>query len=211
MENDSTRALRASTASTGEAVFIIIFGLAALGAFIFCVIEGFGGLGTARTAADWGAVGSFVGGILSPVVGLIGIVGLLRTLKVQHRQLIEIQHQAASAEAAARLDSLFRIEQFLQRPEVIDARRKLYSGTATAGEIEAVCRSFTFVGTLLRGGAVAPKLFLDNWGPTVIRCWALTEPLVRERRVRENNPLLWTHYDAMREAALANMNMSVPG
>lgn len=177
---------------------------------------------------DWGQFGDYVAGLLNPMFSFLAIIGLLttlglqqKTIRLQQAQLLEGSKQVKETTNALNLDAYWQIEASLQKDEVIRARRRLhelcekkdYNGIVLdprgtirqhwslkdETEVEVVCRTFNFVGTLVKSGYFHPDLFLQNWGMTIIRCWERTDGLVTARRESQNekNLKLWLHYDSL--------------
>ena len=180
--------------------------------------------------ARLGQLGDFIGGTLNPVISLLGIVGLLITVVLQHLQLREGQMQIAASTRALNFDAFMRIEELLQRKDTIYARGLLHEMCErrdgigqqdlkginaerwTAGEkkiVERVCRSFSFVGSVVQANLFDQRVFLDAWGKTIIQCWERTDTFVTHRRAKEDNGLLWAHYDLLYKAAAGHFGVAM--
>lgn len=72
-----------------------------------------------------------------------------------------------------------------------------------------MCRQFELVGLLVEGRLFDPGLFLQGWGPTVLRCWQACEALVQHRRAHHGDAMLWRHFQALSELALARRRVSL--
>ncbi len=62
---------------------------------------------------------------------------------------------------------------------------------------EMVSRQFELVGLLIGGRLFDPGLFLRSWYRTVEKCWAACEEMVVDRRQRQNDPGLWSHFEEL--------------
>lgn len=178
----------------------------------------FWGKAVSKDPEIWSFFGGYMGGVLGPIVAFLGVVGLLVTLGLQQRQIQDGRRQLIAATRALNLEAYWKIEEYLQRKEVIQARGRLYKlceekndplgdkyGEWTEDEklaVEEVCRSFNFIGNLAVAELFDSGFFVENWGRTVIRCWNRTEKFVKSRRQKEGNEVFWKHYDDLHQLCL---------
>jgi hypothetical protein len=62
---------------------------------------------------------------------------------------------------------------------------------------EEVGTTFQSASFYANHGPLSRQLLLENWGPTLARCWEAVGPYVRERRSAEGNPELWADFEAV--------------
>ena len=163
-------------------------------------------------ASTLGQLGDYFGGTLNPILSFSGFLVLLVTVVLQRRQLEEGTRQMEQSTRAIDLEAFVRVNDILQTAEGIAARERLYILTQTDGpgntpfdrwtpddkkSAETVCRQFELVGLLVAGKLFDPGLFLQSWQNTVHRCWTACQGVVRERRLRQDDPTLWRHFESL--------------
>lgn len=78
--------------------------------------------------ADWGTFGDYFGGVLNPIIGMLGFVGILNSLHMQQNQLVSMKRDQLAE-------------------EVLDAVKDIDARMTTALAV--------WVGTTINGGAFA--------------------------------------------------------
>ena len=56
------------------------------------------GFHPSKTKADWGTFGDYFGGVLNPVIGMLGFVGILNSLRMQQHQLVSMKRDQMAEE-----------------------------------------------------------------------------------------------------------------
>ena len=177
----------------------------------------------ARSAA-LGQLGDYFGGTLNPILSFSGFLVLLLTVVLQRRQLQEGTRQLEQSTRAIDLEAFVRVNDILQTAEGIAARERLYQlveeGQTTtsfaqwAGSdqkaAETVCRQFELVGLLVEGRLFDPDLFLRGWQRTITRCWVACQGVVSDLRLRQQDPGLWLHFEALDALAKAHLGAQAP-
>jgi hypothetical protein len=99
-----------------------------------------------------------------------------------------------------RIDNLVRIQLFLHRDDLSDARRKLREGrvkiSLETDEVRRVCSSFDFAGVLAKHNSINKDIFLDYWAAMLVPLEEILTPLADEPsgkgvRVRDYYKFLW--------------------
>lgn len=56
------------------------------------------GFHASDTKADWGTFGDYFGGVLNPVIGMLGFVGILNSLRMQQHQIVSMRRDQMAEE-----------------------------------------------------------------------------------------------------------------
>ena len=177
----------------------------------------------ARSAA-LGQLGDYFGGTLNPILSFSGFLVLLLTVVLQRRQLLEGTRQLEQSTRAIDLEAFVRVNDILQTAEGLAARERLYElvedgpgkksfaqwASSDKEAAETVCRQFELVGLLVEGRLFDPDLFLRSWQRTITRCWAACQEVVAERRLRQQDPGLWRHFEALDALAKTRLRTNAP-
>lgn len=144
------------------------------------------------SAAEWWSVGINVG-LLACVI-TTSIFAVLAYL--------------ASA-GQAKTESTLEMVKWLQAQDVREARAYIYEKLQDKpysqwnekddkNAASKVCAAFDFAGALANHKLIRAEL-LQDWWPTLSRCYAICEPLVQERRAKVN-PKFWVYFSELNAA-----------
>jgi len=175
-------------------------------------------------ASALGQLGDYFGGTLNPILSFSGFLVLLITVVLQRRQLEEGTRQLAQSTRAIDLEAFVRVNEILQAPEGIAARKRLLILLDANGQVlpldhwtpedrqaaELACRQFDLVGVLIEGRLFDPGLFLRSWHRSVTRCWQVCEPLVTEQRSQLGDPGYCRHFEELSALACSSAAQTVP-
>jgi hypothetical protein len=145
---------------------------------------------------------------LSISIGAIQSIVLIVVLVVYAKQLRAMQCQVDTARNAAVGQNLLALSSFLQGEDVREARRIVITKLAgrsfkdwSEEEKRAaakVCSSYGAAGVVLETGLVPPEPLIENWGPSIGRCYAVLRDFIRDLQSPENNgPGYWAALDRL--------------
>lgn len=107
----------------------------------------------------------------------------------------EMKSQREDAQTMARTTNLLALAEFLQNSDARAARRhvlhtlasKPYVEWTDADRLEAgrVCSSYDLAGILVRRTLVDKDLVVDNWGPSIFRCYQVLRPHIQEMQTMD--------------------------
>ena len=135
------------------------------------------------------------------------------TLFVYYRQLKEMSGQLASMQETSRAQSSLSLVQFLQEPDVRQARhtvRELLSQKPmdqwTDEEkfhASRVVANYDVAGALVKSGMASVDLIAANWGPSIIHCYQVLEPWINATRDRPGaHAKYWSNFKWLYEQSL---------
>jgi hypothetical protein len=113
-------------------------------------------------------------------------------------------HQLKVMRQAAEGQSLLSLVQYLQAPHLREARRCVLAhlrgrqvSTWTDEErsaASAVASSYDIAAIIIKSGLVYAEIFLDNWGPSIVRCHEVVALHVRDLR-KSMGDRYWNDFD----------------
>jgi hypothetical protein len=142
---------------------------------------------------------------LQTITQMIGAAGLLITLVINYRQLRIMNEQVQEVRRSTSAQHILSLLSFIESDEIRAAMNLVYTtlhkrhfSEWTEDERQAVsklCSSFSTAGTVLQSGLV-PQEPLLGWGPSILRCYQVLEPYIREMQKPENaGPQYWAGFD----------------
>lgn len=145
---------------------------------------------------------------LSIYIGTLQSIVLIVVLIVYAKQLKAMQRQVEAARHAAVGQNLLALSSFLQDEDVREARRIVITKLADRGfkdwseeekrAAAKVCSSYGTAGIVLETGLVPPEPLIENWGPSIGRCYAILRDYIRDLQSPENNgPDYWAVFDRL--------------
>jgi hypothetical protein len=134
------------------------------------------------------------------------------TLLVYWFQLGVMRNQLAVMRSGANAQNFLSLVQYLQAPDRQEARRVViqelleepfeqwkedekYCRTASV-----VCSTYDVVAIVIREDFVAAKPIIENWGPSIKRCYRACEELIQDRRSK-NGSEYWDDFEWLYEQA----------
>jgi hypothetical protein len=157
------------------------------------------------------------------IVGALVLCVYYRQMKAMMGQLETMKQQFAAAQQQVRIsrnsatfDHVITLVGFLQGNEVRAARgrvikdldRKSYSAWSKddLDDASTVCSSYSAVGyvlmELMKNEPDVINVFAAGWSPSILRCYEILEPHVREMR-RQAGQEYWEGFDWLRDRAKA--------
>jgi hypothetical protein len=145
---------------------------------------------------------------LSICIGAVQSIVLVVVLIVYAKQLKAMQRQVETARNAAMGQNLLVLSNFLQGEDVREARRVVITKLGDRGfkdwseeekhAAAKVCSSYGTAGVMLETGLVPPEPLVENWGPSIGRCYAILRDFIRDLQSPENNgPGYWAVFDRL--------------
>lgn len=126
------------------------------------------------------------------------------------------REQVKVAKKADEAQNLLALVDHLQREEVREARAHLlgtlsqkdYSAWSDDDKLTAsrAAAAYDMAGILICRGLVEQDAVLDNWGPNIVRCYEVCQPLIEEYRgnlPKEIQGKFWNEFEWLAEQALA--------
>lgn len=143
---------------------------------------------------------------LTLILQAIVAVTAFLTLAFLYRQVRAMVDQIVATQEAARAQSALALANFLQTPEVQEARRCVRSELSTRHHSEwsenekrhasIVCANYDVAAGLLRAKLAPTDLFVANWGPSIAHCHQVLSPYMTELRSRPGgHPEYWANFD----------------
>lgn len=140
---------------------------------------------------------------------MIGVVAA-GTLIVYYRQLKVMGKQLATMEESSRGQSTLELVNFIQSPEVREARHlvrhKLASvpfkkwSQADRQSAALVIANYDVAAMLLKTGVAPVHLIVENWGTSIIHCHGILKPFIIEQRQKTGgDQLYWRNFDWLLE------------
>ena len=133
------------------------------------------------------------------------------------------RQQVLVAQSASRVQSILTLVDYLQRPDIRDARRVVLTELTVIPvpqwteeqrtKASAVAASYDLVGTLLRAGLVDARLILESYGASIIRCHEASYPMVVAFRDGMPEALArgyWDDFDCLADEARKALGHSGP-
>ncbi len=174
-------------------------------------------------SAVWGQFGDYIGGVLNPVFGLLTLVAVLKTIRLQQLELSEARKdsdelrksrtdQLSETKRTADIDCFLRAASILQDETLRSDRAFLFLHESIDSKspdswfldrttsAERVCSSYDLVGILLKKGLLPKDLILDAWSDSIKKSWQATRDLVDFRRKRDGDSI-WNHFEWMNKEA----------
>ncbi len=145
---------------------------------------------------------------LSICIGALQSIVLIVVLIVYAKQLKAMQRQVETARNAAVGQNLLALSNFLQGEDVREARRIVITKLADRGfkdwseeekrAAAKVCSSYGTAGVVLETGLVPPEPLIENWGPSISRCYAILRDFIKDLQSPEKNgPGYWAVFDRL--------------
>jgi hypothetical protein len=142
------------------------------------------------TWQDWGAVATISGSIMT--------FGTLIFLAVQLVLITRIN----------RGQNTIAIMEFLQRPEVREARRHVLTlkrdfadyDEMDSAQASLVASSYDVAGLMAENGYIDKHVVIDAWGFSIVRTFELLSPYLEDKRMRDG-VRLWVRYDSLAKDA----------
>ena len=142
----------------------------------------------------------------------LAIVG---TFIVYWRQLVAMRGQLTAAQEASRTQNLIALIEYLQTPELREARSILFllEGVPLADwtheqrlAAERVCSAYDVVAILIRDGGVphAREIIAENWGYSIRRCREVASELITETR-KSRGQNYWDDFEWLARQAKVTM------
>jgi hypothetical protein len=148
--------------------------------------------------------------VWSLVAQTIIIAVATATVVVYYRQLRVMGRQLTSMQDSSRSESFLGLIAFLQSSEVHEARR-LVRGVLSQKPLQEwstkdreaaskVVSNYDVAAALLRSGFLPLDLVTDNWGPSIIHCYTVLDPYIKEQRSRSGgHEKYWANFQWLRE------------
>jgi len=145
--------------------------------------------------------------IVSVILISLTLVAGIATVIVYFNQLRVMQRRVETMQETLRAQNLAGLIQYLQEPDVRDARNmvlttlrdKDYSEWSDKEKQEAstACAAYGVAGVLIRLGRVDRDVIVENWGPSITLVCDACEKLIAERQKQSGqkywDALLWLH------------------
>lgn len=128
------------------------------------------------------------------------------TLAFLYKQVRAMVDQIVATQEATRAQSALALANFLQSPEVREARRCVRSELSTKHHSQwsedekrhasVVCANYDVAAGLLRAKLAPTDLFVANWGPSIAHCHQVLSPYMTELRTKPGgHPEYWANFD----------------
>lgn len=121
-------------------LYILIFGVIALGSYAYFFYPA----GLSNETSDWGALGDYFNGMLSPIIGFVTIVLIYRTYEFQKKELKEtrsaLNEQVTQAKNAAKREMLWKSAEEVYR-EIVSSFLEDKNNFSESKFIEQLLRS----------------------------------------------------------------------
>ena len=139
--------------------------------------------------------------------GLQSVV-LVVVLVIYAKQLTAMRQQVEAGRGASAAQNLLALMEFLQSENVREARRfviqtldgrPLVDWNDDEKRVAAtVCSSYGVAGMLLESGIAPAEAVIENWGPSIRRCYKILSGFIREMQGSGNNgPGYWATFDRL--------------
>jgi hypothetical protein len=140
------------------------------------------------------------------IAQMIGVAGLLTTLLINYRQVRLVNLQMQEMRRSTTAQHILSLLNFIESDEIRAALNLVYTTLHktrftdwTEDQLQAaskVCTSFSTAGTILQSGLVPLEPLIVGWEPTLMRCYQVLEPYIREMQKPENaGPQYWAGFD----------------
>lgn len=139
-------------------------------------------------------------------------VATFGALIVYYRQLRVMSRQLLSMEETSRAQSGLSLVDFLQEPDVREARHTVRAVLSqkpmeewTGSEKDHASRvtaNYDVAGALVKSGIAPVDLVAANWGPSIIHCYEVLEPWIEAHRNRPGaRETYWSNFKWLYEEA----------
>lgn len=137
-------------------------------------------------------------------------IAVFATLLVYYHQLRVMADQLRTMQKTSLAQSSLALVEFLQSPEVREARRcvredlstrPLQEWSSTERQRAAlVASNYDVAAALLKAGLAPLDLIAANWGPSIRHCHTVLTPFVQELRSKPGaHPTYWSNFDWLNE------------
>ncbi|MFZ0034317.1 MAG: hypothetical protein WAK60_04945 [Sedimentisphaerales bacterium] len=127
------------------------------------------------------------------------------TLIVYFLQLRTMRQQLNSSHEATTAQSILALMNFLQDDKVRAARATVIKSLSRKkmedwseeekNAASKVCSTYDIAAILIKMGLVPSKPFVENWGPSIKKCYKVLEPFISEMQKPENaGPDYWNDF-----------------
>lgn len=128
------------------------------------------------------------------------------TVAFLYRQVRVMVDQIVATQEATRAQSVLALANFLQSPEVRDARRCVRSDLSQKHhsqwtdnerqQASVVCANYDVAAGLLRANLAPTDLFVANWGQSIAHCHQVLAPYMTELRTKPGgDQAYWANFD----------------
>jgi hypothetical protein len=121
-------------------------------------------------------------------------VATFGALFIYYRQLRVMSGQLNSMQETAKAQSGLALVDFLQEPEVREARHTVRAvlsqkpmehwSDLEKDHASRVTANYDVAGALVKAGLAPVDLIAANWGPSIIHCYEVLEPWIQEHQTR---------------------------
>jgi hypothetical protein len=137
------------------------------------------------------------------------LVAVVATCWVYYQMLRTMRDELKTAKDASSAQNVLALVNFLQAEHVREARdfvrnelrHKCFADWDDKDRKHAstVCSTYDTAGIIIQSGSVSSEPLLDNWGPSILDCFEVVRPLMKELRKAEQsgprycNDFEWLH------------------
>jgi hypothetical protein len=121
---------------------------------------------------------------------------IVGTFIVYLLQLKAMREQLDAARQAASAQNMLSLVDFLQAPHVRDARRTVITSLSTKAfsdwgdddrrAASVVCSTYDLASIIIQRGLVPKEPIVDNWGPSIKKCFESVSPFLEEMQKAEH-------------------------
>lgn len=133
-------------------------------------------------------------------------IAAFATLAFLYKQVRAMVDQIVATQEATRAQSALALANFLQSPEIRDARHCVRANLSGKHHSQwtddekrhaaVVCANYDVAAGLLRAKLAPADLFIANWGPSIAHCHQVLSPYMTDLRAKPGgNPEYWTNFD----------------
>ena len=155
-------------------------------------------------------------------ISTVQSIVLIVVLIVYARQLMAMQHQIETARQAAVGQNFLALINLLQSEDVREARRIVITvlvGRSFSDWNEEerraaakVCSSYGNAGFVVESGLVPPEFLIENWGPSIRRCYAILRDFIKDLQSSEKmDSDYWASFDRLNARAGLRSNIRPSG
>lgn len=150
--------------------------------------------------------------IVTLVIQSLVAVATFGVLFIYYRQLRVMSGQLNSMQETAKAQSGLALVDFLQEPEVREARHTVRAVLSTKpmkhwsieekAHASRVTANYDVAGALVKAGLAPIELIAANWGPSIIHCYETLEPWIQENQTRPGSQVsYWSNFNWLYQQA----------
>ena len=128
------------------------------------------------------------------------LVGVVTAALVGLRQLSTMHHGGSGANYFPLWDRLQSDDARKNRQLLFAAADQFGAFTPTTWDETAkeaaghVCQVWSFAGRMAMEDVVPKRFVIDEWGPLIVRCWTMAQPVIAFERTRRGNAELYSSF-----------------